>query len=187
MSCAICSDPPFVFVHIPKTGGTSFMSRRAKTGQKLNLEGLTIFGGHVSMTTIASKRDVSKHFKFTIVRNPFDRFVSLWFTKYNGRPMGDFINDIDSGKLSWYPLWPQVHWITNGRNNLLVDYIIKYESYIEGITDVLTTLGLKIFSIPHLRKTDRFHDYRLYYKKDEHIRFVRKLYKDDLRILGYTY
>lgn len=163
------------------------MSRRAKTGRRINLDNLELFGGHIKMTTISSKRDISNHFKFTIVRNPFDRFVSLWLTRYRDRPMSEFVRDIKTRKLRWHAMWPQISWIADRDKKLMVDYLIRYESYMDGIYDVLSMLGIERFEIPHLRKTERYHDYRLYYTKDENIKFVKEFYKDDLRILGYTY
>lgn len=187
MSCAVCEEPPFIFIHIPKTGGTSLMSRRAKTGKKI--PNLTLMGGHKYIRFLAKNYDLSKYFKFSIIRNPYDRFISLWRvrTACNGT-LQSFIDRIKSRKEPWYPLSQQCCWICDrGKKELMVDHLIRFENYAAGVKEVFKQLNLPQFELPHLRRTNRKPNYRRYYSCTKQIDFVTKLYKDDLRLFNYSF
>lgn len=162
------------------------MSSRAKTRSKIS--NLILMGGHAPLWVMMKKWDLSKHFKFTIVRNPYDRFVSLWLTRRKNLSMEEFINKIKKNEMKWLALRDQLYWITDENKNLmLVDHIIRYENYEKEIYETLDWLGLERFELPHLRKTERSTDYKKYYKDKSHIDFITRLYADDLRVLGYEY
>jgi hypothetical protein len=191
MGCGICNDPPFIFIHVPKTGGTSFISKAAKTGSKI--DGLKVMNGHrylryIPNTLNMAWKDVKeKYFIFTIIRNPFDRFISLWRVRAMYTPLQEFIDDIKSKNEVWYQLKPQISWVGDSGGKLLVDHFIRFENYKDGINKVLDYLKIPRFELPHFRKTNREKNYRLYYKTKSQIDFVREFYKDDLEIFGYGY
>ena len=189
MGCAICKNPPFIFTHIPKTGGTSFLSRRSPVVRQLRpyCEDLVIMNGHRYLYTFrlgCSRISLNDYFKFTIVRNPYDRFISLWLTKAKDTPLDDFIEMIKKRKIGWYPLKTQSSWVSARNGKLLIDHFIKYEDYEDGINRTLNGLGLPSVTLPHLRKTERLIDFRSYYNKDQ-IKFVQNLYDLDFKNFNY--
>ncbi len=56
----------FVFVHVPKTAGTS-------------MEKIFPGGGHSTLHDYSSQCDLEKYFKWTFIRNPYDRVASFFF------------------------------------------------------------------------------------------------------------
>jgi hypothetical protein len=75
----ILPDKKIIFIHIPRTGGSSvekyfnfkFSSDwKPKTAQHLTLE------------EYSNHYDLDKYFKFTIVRNPWDRLISWYLWSY---------------------------------------------------------------------------------------------------------
>lgn len=190
MGCAVCEWPKFIFIHIPKTGGTSFMSESSFGTKALQKQcPLTIMKGHRYLRYMASNYNLTEYFKFTIVRNPYDRFISLWKTKQlkYGYDLNEFIRLIKARKIAWAALKTQSSWVSGANNKLLIDHFINYENYEKEIKETLKTLGLKMPGLPRLRSIKRNRNYRVYYKDQKHVDFVTKNYITDLINFGYTY
>lgn len=60
-----------IFIHVRKAGGTSIQSLFPDATQKF-MEGV------LSPEWVDSNKFYSEYFKFTVVRNPWDRFISGW-------------------------------------------------------------------------------------------------------------
>jgi len=73
----ILHDKKIIFIHIPRTGGTSveeYFQFKHQHGWKPDT------AQHLTLKEYSDHYDVEDYFKFTIVRNPWDRLVSwyLW-------------------------------------------------------------------------------------------------------------
>ena len=191
MASAICKDPAFIFIHIPKTGGTSFISHGSRATRELKRHcKLEVSASHRRIIDIAKTHNLDDYFKFSVVRNPYDRFISLWLTRKakDGTDLDGFIELIENKRLPMMRFKPQVYWISDGDgSNLLVDHLVKYENYKLGLYEVLRKLKLPFVKLPHMRQTMRDEDYRKYYKTQEQIEYVKDRYKIDLLKLGYRY
>jgi hypothetical protein len=76
------TDNNYIFVHIPKTAGRSILTA---LGLKLNNQHKTL----ADYTKELGEPVVRSRFKFTTVRNPWDRAVSWWlFFGHMGSPQG---------------------------------------------------------------------------------------------------
>lgn len=184
MGCAISDYHKFIFTHIPKTGGTSVFSRRSSVD--LGPEVL-IASGHTRLVNLGKKRDLRKYFKFTIVRNPWDRFISLWLTRDRKSTLDEFISKIKFREERWYALWPQTIFVCNKEFRPIVDCLLRYENYEEHLREVLGYFDIKLGKIPWLRKTARDTDYKKYYTHPGQIEFVKIFYGLDIINFGYTF
>lgn len=128
-----------VFIHIPRCSGTSV--------EHSLLDGKMVPDGEKHWRASMLKRELGDLwdgcFKFSIVRNPFDRLASLYVTPeapfcgYNlhaGNSMEDFL-------IRYNPM-PWEHGITcDDYLDVDVDMVIKYEERSEGIKRINAIIG----------------------------------------------
>ncbi len=194
-----------IFIHIPKTAGTSV---------SYSLFG-RITGTH---TTIAEyqlafkKREFDKFFKFTFIRNPWDRLLSSFiYLKNGGRNKGDYqwaqehlssIKDFDDFVIKWVNKkninkWkhfiPQYRFITTPQNittlkslNPDVDFIGFFENIKHDYEYVRNVLKIGEDLIIENKTEGRIGDYRSYYNTKT-IEIVSNVYQKDIKFFGYDF
>ena len=206
-----------IFIHIPKTGGSSIERLLGGKRKKEEIYGwddsMQIPLQHVSALQLLEKNLVPKsvfknYFKFAFVRNPFDLVVSEWkwrvediqfsyFSKYRWlrMPFKNFIRFHISSKFHNFKnaigkkinlhLTPQYFYLYDNKGNCLVDFIGRFENFVNDIQRISNILGFDASKIPHLKKTQRNH-YATYYDK-ETVEIIKKLYKIDLQMFNYDF
>jgi hypothetical protein len=123
---------------------------------------------------------------FTVVRNPWDRVVSLWafWNKTNrmNTPFDTFVRNLHTYKFneqSWFTFdQPQKAWFPNG-----VTYLLKFETLEEDFKVIQGKLGCNE-PLPKINTTEH-DDYRTYYTQ-ETWDIVANVFKDDIEEFGYT-
>lgn len=186
-----------LFIHIPKSAGISFC---------YGLYGKDSFG-HVSIKSYKkniNKKKFDNLFKFTIVRNPYDRLKSAYIYLSNGgrkakidleyqcliseyKDFEDFVLNFftTDSYLRIEHFIPQTNWLIDENNKIIVDYI----GYFEDIENEFQIISKKIFSknsnktLPKKNVTkNEFKDIK-YTKKM--IEIVNSVYKQDFLFLNY--
>lgn len=183
-----------IFIHIPKTAGTSLYSLIGYTGI-----------GHVNYRWYES-RDPNKfnqYFKFAFVRNPWDRLVSAFFYLKKGGSNAmdkhwamkniDKYSTFEEFVIDWvspeninryFHFIPQYKFIYDQSLYLKVDYVGKFENLNQDFEVVANKLNIHQ-SLPYINKSNR-KDYQSYYsKKTKEI--VAQVYKQDIELLGYRF
>ena len=210
--------PPALFLWIPKSAGTSVFAAFEKCGgQKLlsteeiqkyfKHRGVVAFS-HIHVLKLVelglvSKDFVAKAFKFTIVRNPFDRAVSLFeYLKSDGQrflpkttnfeifcsflELGAFeeVGLINHDGLS--QLNPQATWLVDKSNKLIADQVYRFENLSEQWPEIWRKVGLKepAPNLPALNRSERRPAGDYYSERT--IRIVRKVYEQDFSLFGYS-
>lgn len=190
-----------IFIHVPKCAGTSVK-------QALNLPGR----GHPSWHWFAtnSPDKWNSYLKFTIVRNPWDRFVSAyvyatmkesyWHGEHAGLhpdyPLLSQKSFVECCRLaqqqrqllqheSWYPQYLWLTQSTNGQIRLMVDLVLRYENLGEDFRTLCQRLGLPPVDLPHVNVSPHG-GYRDYYD-DETRAIVAGLYAADISLFGYQF
>lgn len=203
-----------IFVHIPRTGGTSvenllwpgsaatrresdlWMGFVDEHHNKYQTDGLQhLFATHIRAEVGA---DVfSRYFKFTIVRNPWDKAVSQFMfmnknkreklRNFVGMRQGDsFKRYLELAARTTHVHWePQVKFLRDSNGEWLVDYIGRYENFSGSVSHVLRSVGLDATAIPHENRSNRG-PYQDYYD-DESREMVAQLYADDIEAFSYHY
>lgn len=180
-----------IFTHIPKTAGSSIT--------KFIKDGSQEISDHNYLQQDLNNK-TKDYFKFTFVRNPWDRFVSnfFYFKKYgNNYPkdiiMGQTINKYDSfldfikdiHKLSKSDL-PHPHF--NRQITWLdprIDFIGRFENLEEDFNFVAQQIGALNRQLPFVNKSNHRH-YRDYYDNEAR-QIIARRYKKDIERFNYEF
>tara|TARA_B100000963_G_C22489808_1_gene608725 strand:- start:156 stop:725 length:570 start_codon:yes stop_codon:yes gene_type:complete len=173
----------WAYVHIPKTGGTTI---------KKLLKGVD---GNVSLTNHSPITSINNEdiFTFTFVRNPFTRFMSLYY--HECRKVKDTIQlnkFVENVTDNYFLYMPQSYYINEDKSNL--SFIGKYESFINDLNLVLNKFDIQN-KIPHLNRnpiynkhpqlnSDKYYSQILSQEKWA-VEWIRERYKDDFKIFNY--
>lgn len=149
-----------------------------------------------------SKKKFKDYFKFTIVRNPFDRIVSSynWLCGNNNITKNDltfkdfilmqgkFKDLLDKNKQSekknrYHQIMPMVDYLFD-KDELLVDFVGRFENFNEDWKEICNKLKFKI-KLPHLNKRSHRH-YRSYYNEFTK-KIIQNRYKKDLKLFNYDF
>jgi hypothetical protein len=185
----------FIFVHVGRTGGSSF---ERIAGTPITDDARTKRFGNTDFDEKHKNFEYYKQhypdefttfFKCTIVRNPYDRLVSAWkwqtavVKNYKLLTLKDFIEARpDASKYSEkFKL-----------EGLSVSESIKQFNYIGRFEDLINTyyllgekLNIQMDAIPHTNRTG-IGEYQKYYNEDT-IDLVKKKYSIDLELFGYNF
>jgi hypothetical protein len=181
------------------------MVHRAMNADRLDWWNRDI-GQHVDALTIRSKLpdDVwNSYLKVSIVRDPWDRVVSLYTWKTRNEPsmkprkrlihrLGVPFDEVrELQKL--FAEFVRGAWETNDRyyiidGKLCVDFVIRYENLVDDFGALSKKLRLTQLSVPRLKsgiRPGQYH-YSQYYN-DESKAIVDERHKNDIRLFGYEF
>lgn len=188
-----------IFVHITKCAGISIAT--ALFGN--------LGGGHLRVPhyqLIFARQEFEQYYKFTFVRNPWDRLLSAFlFLKKGGANKGDrlwaeenlsrfpdfqsFVTGWVNRKNihSWKHFVPQYKFVCEPGSQIpSVDFLGRFECLHEDFARVQKRLGNNS-SLQHLNKTSGSKkDYREYYTEETR-NVVADVYQEDIRIFGYDF
>jgi hypothetical protein len=205
----------FVFVHIPKTGGTSMalaLEARAHRDdiligdtpkaqrRKGRLKGLTPKGRLWKHSTLAdidgvlSPEDLAGMFVFTLVRNPWDRMVSYYhWLRDQGfdHPAVALAKQTD---FAGFVLHPQTAGSLRAApyGSYMTDaygvkrgVFVRLEALQDDLKPVIAHLGFDLV-LPHTNMSDRPRDYQSAYS-DQTAEAVAEMCATDITRFGYTF
>lgn len=188
-----------LFIHIPKTGGTSieqYLSYKYKIS--LNQSSLFSYGyhppdivplQHYTYNNIVTNSNIvliDGYETFTIVRNPYHRIVSDLFylglahTEFTKEDIYETIKEyyiIDAPHNHSKPQWEFIYDVSN---NCLYDHI--YVLKIENLNEEIKALGYKDFDIHINRGPIENH---MSYLNKESILLINEVYSKDFELFGY--
>jgi len=179
----------FIFVHITKTGGTSATQVLKKY---LYDAPMKQHETAVECRDRIGKDLFSEYFKFTFVRNPWDKMVSMYHylrqSKNLYRNLGisfkDWVSDVEKLDQEERSTSSQLSWIEEN-GEILVDFIGKFESYEEDFEKVKNKLQLQCSKLNHINQSQHL-EYRSYY--DEATKdIVRSRFEEDIEFFKYKF
>jgi len=134
-------------------------------------------------------------FKFAVVRNPYDRFVSGWqyVESLRQRPLRDVLLHLPEP--SYFPDWrsdPYTHVSRLQRDtlyrdgHLIVDHLIRFEQLQEGFDHVCDVVGLPHQTLPHLNASAGRRPYREYFTDEADRQLFLQHFRPDFEAFGYS-
>lgn len=197
MSIYITGEVNITFVHIPKTAGTSMLKWLEENRGNSEFVKWDI---HPKHSTIAQDR--AKHFSFTVVRNPWDRMVSMYhYFKNIAMFEGSrflALNNVTSDTFPTFEEWvqhvhefqiPEPYWF-NGCTaqaewlDVPVDLVIRYENLANEFVHIQNAFRCNL-PLPHIYASGRT-GYKDYYN-DVTKNIVGKLSERDIDIWKYQF
>jgi hypothetical protein len=197
-----------IFVHIPKCGGTSlenviwpmprkesdlwmgFISAYHNRYQTGGLQHL--FATHILQEV--GKDIFEAYFKFTIVRNPWDKAVSQYFYMKKRNDLREFIGMKENDSFKTYlelirkkihVQWePQYKFFTDERGDNLVNFTGRLENIVTDAQIIFSRLGVTA-AVSQSNATR--HEHYSHYYDEESKEIVAEMYGEDIRMLKYSF
>jgi hypothetical protein len=183
-----------VFVHIPKTGGTSITKALG------HINTITVTHGAQDHRTIDKLRkamspdDFSAYFKFTFIRNTWSR-VASWYKnvlqdpihreKYGIEKECSFHEFLTVHGSIW-GLQSQLYWIFDSSGESPLDFIGRFEQLPEHFGLVCDRIGAADLQLPHLVKAHDSSRYESLYD-DTTRAIVAEAYAEEIELFGFQF
>ena len=179
----ILSEQKIIFIHAPRTSGTSIENELLKDQLVPDHQ------KHLRASQIKQhlNKEWDDYFKFTIVRNPWDRVISFYHQVFHEA------YGIRTGKsllffLKHYRPAPWEHGLQcSDYADEEMDLIIKFENREKGLSSLRDICGIKVG--PNKKSRSRNRDkknYRDYYDNETRD-IVRKSFARDIELYGYEF
>jgi chondroitin 4-sulfotransferase 11 len=169
-----------IFVHIIKTAGISICEALDMGSKQCHYP-----ASKIRTHPRCGEHKWEKYFKFTFVRNPYDKLVSQYHynrAKFRLTDLSfyEYIKHYnEGGQIAKYP-------VNNHEYiDLDLDYIGKFENLQQDMNYIFDRCRLPRLKIPHLNSSKHEH-YTSYYN-DETRSIVTKLFEKDLELFGYEF
>lgn len=200
----------FIFIHIPKNAGTSISECLRNFTQEDKHWAVSSSTKHqtlndlIAMKTEASLskkifRDFSflEYYKFAIVRNPFDRMISLYdyLNKYKVRneilkvsSFEEFVEELNNPS-SWvntlHSSTQQLNYIIDQNGSIGVDNVVRFENLDKSIDLIEKELGFNL-ELKRLNESKSRKSYKTFYNNNTK-KIIEDKFRDDLEIFNYGF
>ena len=178
----------FIFIEVPKTGTTTICSVL-----KNNFDAVQPHK-HLDIEQYKETfpKETSSYFKFSFVRNPWSRVVSLYnrkegIQKKNEMTFVEFVDWIQLATDTCTMPTPKKNMIDFFKidNELKIDFIGKLENIQKDFNIVCDKIGIPQQQLPHENKSNHKH-YTEYYD-DETKQIVAEKFAKDIEYFGYKF
>jgi hypothetical protein len=183
-----------IYIHIPKTAGTSIVKSLFNATAR-----------HVRYVEYqaADTKKFERYFKFTFVRNPWDRVVSTYFFLKKGglneldknwsdqnmvsyNSFEDFVVNwlTEENIWSWVHFYPQYYFFYDDDGNNMMDYVARFENIEEEFRFIRERLG-KTCELSKVNVGSNSHYTDYYNERTKKI--VEDVYRKDIVLFNYRY
>lgn len=173
-----------IYIHTPRTGGYSVTKALNLAGCEMD----ALTDKHMDvhrMKTIIPKWD--EYFKFSFVRNPYDRLISIYFHRTQNIKTSRYLKYknfhafIKNYKKHLWELMPQCDKFDDS-----MDFIGRFENFEEDYQKVCDLAKIKNCLLERKINKSSHKHYREYYTSKTQ-KIVEKIYKKDLEAYHYAF
>ena len=190
----------FVFIHIPKAGGTSISNYceekiEGSLRNYLNNDKIEEINPHIYASDLMCKFDYSNYNSFTVVRNPFDLVVSQYFWSIqNNLPLFPDVSDSidysfeDFVKLVIQPnaiRQPMMEFITDEHGKFLIKNFIRFENMENDLREYFNIIDLNLEYLGHHNKSLHV-EYKEYYNEETYT-LINNYFSEDIKTFNYKF
>jgi hypothetical protein len=138
----------------------------------------------------------ASYFKFSIVRNPWDKVISQWHFMQrrpdlrayigldDGAPLAEYLER--TSKIEHVQWIPQVSFVQDANGNELVDFIGRFETLEADAQHIFARIGVSCPLLPRRNASERISEYRCYFNVDT-CSAVARIYAADIERFGYSF
>jgi hypothetical protein len=213
-----CDKYKFIFIDICKNAGTSISASFVDQfpniifeGKHHSIKNYTAIG-HIDsnkVTCSALNPDIiNDYFLFSVIRNPWDRMVSLYLWGVNrnekdsreleiwwrGYSFEKFIKQVSENKHNEYNghrYKTQLEWVSDHDSNILVDFFMMYENLDKDFSELLSKLNLPQFSLlkhnTAYSKSGQTRKHYSHYYNNLTAEIVSRKYAEDIKYFNYQF
>lgn len=213
-----CDKYKFIFIDICKNAGTSINASFASQFPNVAFEGkhhsiknytATGYIDVDKVTCSALNEDIiNDYFLFSVIRNPWDRMVSLYLWGVNrgekdskeleiwwrGYSFEKFIKGVfenTHNEYNGHRYKTQLEWVSDDDKNILVDFFMMYENLDKDFSQLLHKLNLPQFSLlkhntAHSKSGKTRKHYSHYYNNLT-AEMVSRKYAEDIKFFKYQF
>ena len=182
---------PFIFIHINKTAGTSIG----------NAIGLAV-KDHLTAREVIDRigqQSWDEAYKFTLVRNPWDKVVSHYEYRRKKNKTGIATQNVtftEWVRMTYGPdknpafynnpksFQPQVEWLKDHHGKVSVDFAGRFETINRDFEHITRHIGIDA-ELPHLNASRRS-AYQSYYDQESRD-MVARWFAEDIEFFGYSF
>jgi len=177
----------FLFIHIPRTGGSSIESQFNYKENKEKNKHWTLSDWKRTL----GPEVFDEYFKFAFVRNPWSRAVSdyLFYTQGKTVTFKDFLlkpNECMPNQIDPAHLMEQHHFICDENNNLMVDFLGRFESLQQDFDIISDRINCPRQQLPHNNKSCLQGSYKSYYNQETYD-IVKQKFAQDIKLFNYKF
>tara|TARA_R100000008_G_scaffold86751_1_gene81335 strand:+ start:6683 stop:7273 length:591 start_codon:yes stop_codon:yes gene_type:complete len=193
----ISHEHKYIFIEIPKTGTTTICSvlKQHEAEQPYK---------HLDLKQYKERytKEYNSYFKFSFVRNPWDRVVSLYSRKGDGIQKSMFRRGQQIGHgmsfeqfVDWIELSTDTCRKPTPKKNMVdfymvdgsidIDFVGRLENIQEDFNIVCNKIGIPRQQLPHINKSKHKHYTRYYDDKTKQI--IAEKFAKDIEYFGYEF
>jgi len=175
-----------IFVHQRKCAGTSIIRSFGYTPAQPEWHFAN--NGVLAPEWAANPAIIQRCFKFSVVRNPWERFVSAWryLPATRNRSIVDVLrNPPAQGHDFRHITRPQHATLFDANGQLAVDLLIRYEDLDNGYRTVCQRIGKPYSPLPWLNRGERT-PYQQFFDDEARALFEQR-FGEDIRRFGYEF
>lgn len=202
----------FWYVDVPRTSSSSIRTELSREfGPSYGKNNILdkpasatsqVFDDHIPaiiMQKILGKRRWEKIFTFSIVRNPWDRTLSIYHyrRKVGNIPLEwsfkEYVQNLvadkhNKGHFKYYGFrYGSADFVCDGDGSIIVDYIVRYESREKDLKNVASRIGLKSLGVSRVQAAAPPNtDYRAAYDSETKL-LVGDYYSRDVELFEYSF